>query len=246
MSTEIEKKAAGGAISKWDADLAKYAKEAADQEDAGGSFVSTQAGQLSVHGEPVKDNKLKVIVVHSVHENCYYEGKFNPKAKAPPVCYAFGDDEAEMAPHPDSPKPQAAKCSECPMNQWGSSPEGEGKACKNIRRLGLVSADVKPDDMPSTEVVYLKTPVTSSKNWGVYVKTLNAMFSRPPFAVVTEISTTPDKKSQYKVTFKPVGLLGDEYQGPIMEKRDYVVDAIGFPYAKPTAPLGEDGKPKKF
>lgn len=245
MANEIEKKEEAK-LATWDSELAKYATEAAEEESGGGQFISTQAGQLSIGDESVKGNALNVIVVDYIYENAYYKGKFDPKNKQPPVCFALGHDEATLAPHPDCAEPQSKLCATCPKNQFKSSENPDrpdGKACKNIRRLGLISADVKPEEVLGTEVLYLKTPVTSTKNWGTYVKLLNAMFKRPPFGVVTQISTKPDKKSQYKVTFTPVTLLGPEFMTPVLQKREMVAGSIEFPYSKP---VPKDEGPKKY
>jgi len=246
--TDIVKSGPGGIakpVSKWEEELAKLAADASETEYGGGSFISTQAGQLSINGEDVKDNKLNVVIVDYIYENIYYGEKFNPKVKKPPLCFALNREQDQLAPHPESLKPQAPDCAHCPQNVFGSDPEGDGKACKNIRRLGLISSDITPDAVPGTEVLYLKTPVTSTKAWGIYVKTLNSMFSRPPFGVVTQISTVPHKQHQYHLTFTPIGLLEDAMLEPVMEKRDVVMDSIAFPYQKPAeaeAPAAPDSK----
>lgn len=249
MSNEIVKPDPGAIQpTKWDDQLAQYAQEASEAVDAGGQFISLQAGVISINDEPVKDNKLKVIVEDFRYENLYYKGKFNPKEPRPPVCFALGKDKNTLAPHPDSTEPQAADCAHCPKNQFGSSENPDrpdGKACKNTRRLGLISADIPPADIPTTEVLYLKTPVTSSKAWDSYVKAVSAMFKRPPFGVVTEIGVKPDKNSQFVVTFRPLGLLPEEYLGPVIQKHEIVSEMIEFPYS-PMVELEPKEESKKF
>jgi hypothetical protein len=83
-------------------------------------------------------------------------------------------------------------------------------------------------------VFYAKLPVTSVKNWSDYVKGLRAVVKRPPFAMITEISTRPDKNTQFKVLFRSVAPLADEYRDGIMQKRLVVQEQIQFPYSKAT------------
>jgi hypothetical protein len=245
MSSDITKTQETG-LAKWDDELAKYAKDAADVEELGGNFISLQAGIISIGGEPVKGNKLDVIVIDAVYENAYYEGKFDPNNKKPPVCFAFSHEKELLAPHKDSPKPQHSQCAGCPLNEFDSAEdERGGKACKNVKRLAVIPLPSKSEEVVGSEVKYLKVPVTSVKNWAKYVKGLQLMVKRPPFAVGTQISTTPDKVSQFKVLFAPLAPLGDEYRAPIMQMREMVMGMIEFPY-KAQAEGTETAAPKQL
>lgn len=223
------------ALAKWDEELAKYAAEVAEAEQMPtGSFVSLKGGVLSIAGNPVKDNKLKVIIVDHVYENDFYDEDFDPDQPQPPVCYAFGRTEDELRPHEKASEPQHDQCAGCAKNVFGSAPKGKGKACKNSRRLALISADgLSADSIRDGEVVYLKLPVTSTKGWAYYVKGLHATLKRPPFGVITEIALVPDPKTQFKVSFNVVGPVPDSVMGAVMERRAKVQEEIMFPYSSP-------------
>ena len=219
----------------WKDRLAGYAKQAvaiADEAGSGGAFLSFKAGQITYKGVAAAGNKMDVIVLHGVLENADYEGEYEPDNPRPPVCYAFGETEEEMAPHPKSAKPMSAKCIGCPQNEFGTADKGRGKHCKNIMRLALISA--KPLDAASiknAEVVYVRVPVMSVSNYANYTKKLSTLHDLPPFAVVTQLGTVPDAKSQFKVTFEDLSHIEDSaLLDLIIAQHDAQIEAIKFPY----------------
>ncbi len=229
----------GGAVAKWEDRLSKYAEKASSTEKVPtGSFISVRGGILNVGGQPVKENKLRVIILGSAFENDYFVGKFDPDNPQSPVCYAIAVEDADLKPHEESAEPQSEACINCPMNEWGSAEQGRGKACQNRRRLALLSADdLTVDGATDGEAMFMKVPVTSTKGWAHYVKALANNFKRPPFAVVTEISAVPDQKSQFKVTFTFVELVEDEALLEALEKRyESMQQDILFGYPKTEAP----------
>lgn len=239
------------ALVNWEDRLAAYAAEAAAEEQVfGGKFVSVKAGRLAIDKVPCANNKLDVIVIAHTTEYALYEGKFDPNNPQPPVCYAFGKDEQSMSPHEKSTKPQHTDCATCPKNQWGSDPDGgKGKACKNTRRLALLPADCvnNPDEMDKAEEIYIKLPVLSVKNWALYVNNVSAQYKRPPFGVITSISTEPDTKAQFKVTFRAIDRVPDAALGAIIQRHEASSKTIGFPYQAPSAQdTAPGGKNEKF
>lgn len=233
------------AVNKWDDQLAAFATAAAEQEaGGGGNVISTRGGRLSFQGNDVPGNKMNVIVIDAVAENHLYTDRFDPDNPSSPVCFAFGDGESEMAPHELSAKPQCATCARCPHNQFGSADIGKGKACKNIRRLGLITED-SLEDVAAAEVAELKIPVTSVKNWRTYVQQISNTLKRPPFAVVTEISIVPDAKTQFKINFKLVGQITDgEALQALMDRKDVVRAGLARPYQPSTEPEPEPSAAK--
>lgn len=235
-------------VNKFDAQLAALAQTSAVAEEAalgGGAFLSTKNGRLSFGGNPVPGDKMNVVIFDSILENHYYNVAFDPKSPASPVCYAFGRDEKQMAPHAKCEEPQSGACKGCPLNEFGSADKGRGKACSNVRRLALIP-EGGLDDVEGAEVAYLKVPVMSVKNWANYVTQLNTGLKRPPLAVVTEVSVVPDDKSQFRVQFKLVREIKDSEQlGALMAKNALEADRIGFPYQVVGADAEEAPKAKK-
>lgn len=190
--------------------MAQFAEEAAANERGGSGFlkISTRGGILSVDDTPVEDNELRIVVLAAVYENQYFDQDYNPNHPIVPVCYSFSDPtrpaadkpEEYMVPHEEAEDPQSDSCAECPLNVMGSADRGRGKACKNIRRLAVITDD-SLDDLESAEVRALNVPVTSVKNWAKFVKHISDSFKRPPWGVVAMLKVVPDAKSQFQLTF---------------------------------------------
>lgn len=235
----------GTAMTVWEKRMAEAAERQKQTEKPMAGFlqITTGSGILSVDGNEVKDNFLDLIILVSAYENAFYGGEAydanNPK---PPVCYAFGDIEADdpeegMAPGEVADK-QADSCADCENNIMGSSDTGKGKACKNIRRLAVITADSieSEEKLATAEIRLVKVPVTSVKNWSNYVRnTLTDELNRPYWAVVTRLALVRDKKTQFKMTFEYQESIDfDDKTFAALEKQiEKVKKIITAPYPKP-------------
>ena len=248
MSTKLVKSKSGNvAITKWSDEMAKYAQEAAGSEQTpSGSFVSLRGGVLSFQGSPAKDNKAQVVILDNIYENTLYTGKFDPESPQPPSCYAFARDEKDLKPHEKASAPQHDQCSGCEHNVFGSAETGKGKACKNTRRLALLSANgLSAQTVRDYDVLHLKIPVTSVKGWSYYVKGIATTLKRPPFGVVTELAVVPDPKSQFRLVFTCVSPIDDAVMGAVMERRKEIMEQIAFPYPEASAAPKAKAAPSK-
>lgn len=249
------KKASSTAIAKWDEQLAQYAEASAAMEakTGGGQFFSLRGGQLTWQDNPIQGNSMAVIILDTVMENIYYEGRFDPEVISPPTCFAFGRSEDEMQPHESVVELDQAvneQCSGCPMNEWGSANIGKGKACRNTRRLALLSAGTLDGDdvelyedehFQTSEVGYMKLPVTSVKGYGSFVKQVATTLRRPPFGIITRLSVVPDDKTQFRVVFEALDKVPDSLMNIVMDRHTAIENEIMFPY---TLEQEEQEKPK--
>jgi hypothetical protein len=233
-------------VANWDEELAKQAAAAAETESstATGNYFSTKGGILAWNDSPLKGNEMACVILDAVLENVYYGSDYDPDEPQGPQCFAFGRDEKTMAPHEDvieAGTEQNETCHGCPMNEFGTAEKGKGKACRNVRRLGLIPAGsfdkngmFEPEEdeeaYKNAELGFLKLPVTSVKAYAAYVKTLAASMKRPPLGVFTKISVVPDAKTQFKVTFEALGLVPNELMGIVMERKPEAVATIESPY----------------
>ena len=237
----------------YDERWAQAASEFADLEPVSGSlYMSTRGGRFTLGDEDLGD-EICVVVAGAIRENTVYAEKFEPGVKQAPVCYAFGVTEAEMAPHPSMAEypdvfvPQADDCASCPLNKWGSAEVGRGKACQNKRRLGLIPAGYyhparrrgEPSELEvytdekhyiDSDLVTLKLPVTSVKEWAKYVKKLADTVRRPPYGVLTRMYTVPDKDDQYHVKFELIDLLPDELIDVVTRRHEAAMESLPVPY----------------
>lgn len=229
------KRKASTAVVSYEERMAAMAQNYTKQEESVGvgSFLTFKNGQMAYQGNPIKGNELDTVVVDSILENVYYEGRYDPDNPAPPTCYAFGRDEDEMAPHEKVKEPQASKCSECEHNKFGTAENGKGKACKNTRRLALIPADrLEPEALQEAEMAFAKIPVTSVKGWASYVRTLATLEKKPPLGVVTRIGVVSDDKTQFKVTFQKVAALPNAAVAVALQRNEAAAQEIMFPYAE--------------
>lgn len=227
--------------------LAALAKQGVQQEAnvGGGQFISFKSGQISYQGNAIKGNELDVIAIDSVFENQYNPEKYDPDNPQPPVCYAFGRDEEELAPHPECADPQHETCKGCPHNEFGTADNGKGKACKNTRRIAVIPGDTLEEDVLRTaEAAYIRLPVTSVKGWASFVKMVKAMTGLPTLGVVATISTVPDAKTQFKVTWQQKETIDRELIPTLLDRHDAMAEEIMFPYPKPSEEAPKKSTPK--
>jgi hypothetical protein len=247
MGTEIVVKDMSPAeIVKVEDMLAAEARDVAAKERVSTPGIKAQGGRLTIAGQEVADNKLVSVILDHALVNAIYENDFNPDETEPPCCYAVGKDEEDMGPadgvkgYPELVFDQKSRsmrrtgafiihegtCKTCPMNQFGSAEKGKGKACGNRRRLMVMAAtDCTPEAIKQAEVYSLSLPPTSLQGWAVYVKGIRDNFNRPPFAVITEISTVPHK-TWFKFTFKPVNMVDLSMIMAIKAKQTSVQDQL--------------------
>lgn len=250
----------GKQLTSWKAKLAEEAEEASTMEAAtsGGQFFSLRAGQLRWNDENVKGNQMAVIIMDSIFETVYYQGDYDPDTPQTPTAFAFGRNEKEMRWHENSHPDFAGElCSESEVCQWGSAEKGRGKAARESRRLGLIFAGKLDQDgeleeliededyYRTTQVGFMRLPVTSIKEFSNYVRKLAGGMKLPPFAVVTRIYVEPDPKTQFKVHFEVLEEVPEELLDVIMERREEIKAMIDFPYAPYDAEVGEQPKKEK-
>lgn len=137
----------------------------------------------------VVEDSIDVVILDFVSVNRFYDSIYKPDDPMPPVCYAIGDDPRNMVPSSNGSDVQAKTCNECPMNEYGTSQTGKGKACKNIRQLAVLPPDaVGPEEMICT----LDVSPTALKSFDGYVSGITNKFELPPIAVVTTVSFLPN------------------------------------------------------
>lgn len=225
------------ALVNYDAKRAAAAQAFVEQTHAApsGDMLSIKGGTFSL-GDDVLGDQLVVCVLNSIYENSYFAGEYREGVPQAPTCYAYGRPGEEMAPHPsmaehpDHMAPQHHTCDGCPMNEFGSAPRGEGKACKNRVRLALIPAgeyspipksrDFHLDlydgateegraHFKEADALVLKVPPTSVKFWNEYVRKLAAV-GQPPHGVATRIYLERDPKYQYLVKFEMIEPIADD------------------------------------
>ncbi len=248
------KKAVTTAIVPWEQKFAKYAKAAVEQEKSiggGGLNLKFGPGTITVAGGTIPGGRAEVIVLGSCFENSWYgSAAYDPDDPQPPVCYAFGEAAEEMVPHADCQDPQNPEgCATCPKNAFGSADTGRGKACGNKKRLAvLLAKDVEDADaeaISTAELATARVSPTNLKAWAGYVRAVAEEHGRPPWAVVTEISSHADPKTQIRLEFKLVSLIeSDDILNSLERRVGKVQEILQQPYGPPIERTPKPAKQK--
>lgn len=234
-------------------ELAQYAQEVKDTESVPGmKGIGTRSGILVIDDQEIPGNILNLIVVAHIRENQFFLGDFDENNPQGPDCYAhfegkdiqgvFANELSTQLQNPqefidpdDETKIKImSPCATCPQFVWGSSkrPGSRGKACKEVRKLVCLAWDgLTMENIETTEPRQLKIPVTSVGGWATYVNAL-AEFNRPPFSVVTQLGLVPDRESTFKMTFKPVAAVPDEFIPILRERVNPLKEALMVPYSQ--------------
>jgi hypothetical protein len=228
--------------------LAKFAQDAMEKESKVGgglSWITTAGGVMKFQDVPLPGNKMTAVVLCDAFERHYYTERFNPSKPTSPACFSLSLTGEDMGPHSNVTAPCSQKCNGCVHDAWGSAEIGDGKACKEVRRLGLLAASDLEGDILSAQPAFLKLPVTSVKAYSSYVKLLGTVAKLPVFAVLTEISIERDPKTQFKFVFKNMGLVPEEKFAALFQKREAVMADIMTPYSAAPAPSDDVPAPTK-
>lgn len=239
-------------IMRYDEELAKQAKEAADAVAGigGGEFFSIKDDKLTFGGVALPYNQVGAIVVDFVYSNAFYPEKFTKGKSQQPVCYAFGrkSNEKDIFPHADSPDKKCADCASCEYNVFGSG-EGNAKACKNGIRLALIPAGTYESETKFTpfkdpeefekQAGYFTVPPTSLKGFGNYVKQVSGSLNVPPHAVFTKMQL-----KEKVIYFEPIAKAPAAIIPVLMKRNAEVRKLIEFPFPKPDDSKVKAGKGK--
>jgi hypothetical protein len=232
----------------WQEQMAQEAKAVARAFRPTTGQISTKSGILSYMDRPLPGNKIECIILAAIFENNLFDGKFDPRNPRNPVCYAFGQyqpdgSKPEMVPFKEIKSPVAATCFECPNSKWGSdedSPSGKGKLCKEIYKLGLIPVATAIDTDVKGEMAILRVPVTSRKNFEVFVNTAAGSLQRPMWGVVAEISLAPHQRNQFEMKFALKDAVPEEYLANVYPRINGAYEALMQKYEENTEKKEEE------
>lgn len=180
---------------------------------SGAQKISTANRVFSIGGKKVGDGKeFHGIILQFSNVKTYYTGTYDPGNVVPPDCFALGLDE-NLSPHANSASPQHDTCKTCRWNEFGSASGGRvGKACRDVRRLVLVTgqelADKKVVSLANTTLNVLDIPPTGLANWRDFYKyTLSQ--DLPVTAFVVKFTFDPEQPKEI-VKFTPVSVIENE------------------------------------
>ena len=249
-------KANGTALAKaqpledWEIELQHKAQDAAAAETVGIPRITHKSGILKIDDKAVDGNKLPHAILCYGLAKTYFRDGYDPKASKgdTPVCYSFAKplpgEEAKMAPHAAAPDKQNTDCATCPHNAFGTAEKGDGKRCRDIRRVLVIAPGSNdPEDVLKAQVRQYEVPPGSLRNWGTYLKSLKEIHpTGAPQFVITTLGTQPNEDAgAYTLTFTPTEVLEKPFVKALIEKGKAVESDLFAPF--PATTKKEESKP---
>lgn len=174
-------------------------------------------------------DELEVVIVDFVYRNEFYLGAFNRKDIKPPACFAINANSNALTPSAKSPMKQSdGSCEDCQQNEYGSSPQGDGKACKNTVYMAVLPTNA----VQESPIWTVKSSPTAIRHFNSYVSKIARTVNAPISAVTTRIFFDP-ASTFASLRFEPLGVnpVLEATQPRIGEARDRLMqepDVTGF------------------
>ena len=140
------------------------------------------------------EGPISAVILDFVATNTFHDRPYKDGEASAPACFAIGEDIAALVPSKSSPDVQSKACTGCPNNEFKS--KGDGKACKNGRRMVIVPGVGDAAADPNATMWILDVSPTGLKAFDAYVKTVESQFNKPLCGVVTEIFFDPSSEYQ--------------------------------------------------
>lgn len=156
-----------------------------------GDRIRFNSNRAFITPDGLEGETLEVVIVDFVSANLYYDGPFDRDNPQPPGCFAIGPEPSTLTPSTNSPNQQSSACATCPNNQFGSAPNGKGKACKNTRLIAVIPASALDDENGEAPLWIMSVPPTSLKAFDTYVHSLANRLRTVPVGVITQITLDP-------------------------------------------------------
>lgn len=168
----------------------------------------------------------------------FYASGYQPGSTDPPDCSSF------LGEVPDTwiDNPQNPSCKGCPQNVWGSATSmsgGKAKACKDSKRLMVVTAKDLVEGEEEPTVYIFNVTIASLKALTEYGKFLMSN-SLPMSAVITQIEFVDSEFPQVELKF--LSVLAENHGLLMMEKAKRAEWMDGYTQEQLSAP---DNAPAK-
>ena len=138
--------------------------------------------------------KLEVVVLYTHNSNSYWPEDTERNDDTPPACQSADGKQGYGTP--------GGVCMTCPLNVYGSSSRGTGKACKNMKTLYVLrSGDMMP--------YVLSLPPTSIKAWQTFFNKTFTYRGRNVYTSLVEITIKRKNGNGYDYGVASFKLLRD-------------------------------------
>lgn len=141
---------------------------------------------------PDYERKLVGVILHHHFANAYWPDGSEYDDNVPPFCQSFDGKQGYGEP--------GGVCAACAFNQFGSTANGSGKACKNMRQIYLLrSGEYLP--------LQLSLPPTSLRPFNDFMNLAFVARRRPSYSAIVEIGLKRAESGGYTysvATFRKV------------------------------------------
>ena len=138
---------------------------------------------------------MSVVILDFVGANIFHDRPYKEGEYSAPACFAVGLElNDKLIPSAKSPDKQSESCAKCPNNEFGS--KGDGKACKNLRKLAVIAGSGADALKGDSEMWLLEVSPTAGKAWDAYVSMVRTQFNVPPIGVITDVFFDPTSEYQ--------------------------------------------------
>jgi hypothetical protein len=184
----------------------------------GGDVITINNGKrIFVMPNEQEVTEFEALIVDFAYRNEYYIGAYNPKVITPPACFAIAPSTTQLTPSANAPIVQSqSDCATCQHNQFGSSPTGAGKACKNTVIIAILPPE--EDSIDSHDIWVMKISPTAIRPFNKYASKVSQM-NLPIGVVRTRFFLDPDSAFA-SVRFEALGVEADCIDGVIARKEE--------------------------
>ena len=139
--------------------------------------IVVPAGGMEVWAVPTSEkaeyhNTIEGVIIHTTTPRAYWEKKLDDSGRTPPDCSSADGMRGTVY----------GSCVVCPYNQWGSDPDGNGKACREQRLLFMLT----PGNLLPTVVQVPPTSIDTIKKYAINLATK----AKSQWTVVTALGLT--------------------------------------------------------
>lgn len=183
IATRKPKQMSTATRERMDAELARTSSRI---EIGGGRMIRTRGRRFTFPDETKINGPLEVVVIDYMAWNTYYDEPWEEDKTVPPVCYAFNEEPSKLAPSENSKEIQGEAgelCKSCHWNEFGSAPNGKGKACQNRRLLAVLPPDASEED----ELMVVSVSPSAITKFDSFVSTCRDEYGVTPIGVICEM-----------------------------------------------------------
>lgn len=193
--------------------MAKEQNESVDPSQ-NNKIVIHNDSQFKLPDGSIVNAPMPVVILTFMARNTYYEKGYKEGVISPVSCAAQGfRKNDDLVPYEEGLlDKQADSCRECWANEYGSAPQGDGKACQNRKQVAILGINTDDEGTPvelTGEMLRFDTSPTATGKFDKLVGKIAKRYDRPLCCFLVEADIMPAGK-QHAVYFTNEQMLPEE------------------------------------